>query len=93
MQTEGAEADALLPTMAPSPAGGGISIIEVLAAIPEEEVWLAKQKSKRTRRAYKQEVAHFMRTLKIRSYEERRQVDHRAVIASQAPNLPGGARS
>jgi integrase/recombinase XerD len=58
-----------------------VSTVASLAGIPEEEVWLAKQKSKRTRRAYKQDVLHFMRTLTIRSYEELRQVDHRAVIA------------
>jgi hypothetical protein len=52
-----------------------------LAEIPEEEIWLAKQKSKRTRRAYKLDVAHFMRTLHITSYDELRQADHRAVIA------------
>jgi integrase/recombinase XerD len=52
-----------------------------LADIPEEEIWLAKQKSKRTRRAYKLDVQHFMRTLHIRSYDELHQVDHRAVIA------------
>ena len=55
--------------------------VAALAEIPEEDIWLAKQKSKRTRRAYKQDVQHFMRTLNIRSYEELRQVDHRAVIA------------
>lgn len=27
---------------------------------PEEDIWLAKQKSKRTRRAYKLDVRHFM---------------------------------
>jgi hypothetical protein len=33
-----------------------------LAEIPEEEIWLAKQKSKRTRRAYKLSVGdHFLR--------------------------------
>jgi site-specific recombinase XerD len=58
-----------------------VSTIAALAEIPEEEIWLAKQKSKRTRRAYKQDVEHFMRTLRIRSYDELRQVDHRAVIA------------
>lgn len=52
-----------------------------LADIPEEEIWLAKQKSKRTRRAYKLDVRHFMRTLEINSYDELRRVDHRAVIA------------
>lgn len=46
-----------------------------------KRIWLAKQKSKRTRRAYKQDVQHFMRTITIRSYEELRKVDHRAVIA------------
>jgi hypothetical protein len=47
-----------------------VSTIAALAEIPEEEVWLGKQKSKRTRRAYKQDVQHFMRTLQIRSYED-----------------------
>src|SRR6202789_1539817 len=60
---------------------GELSPIAALADIPEEDIWLAKQKSKRTRRAYKQDVQHFMRTLSIRSYDELRQVDHRAVIA------------
>lgn len=52
-----------------------------LADIPEEEIWLAKQKSARTRRAYKLDVQHFMKTLHITSYEDLRKVDHRAVIA------------
>jgi site-specific recombinase XerD len=52
-----------------------------LAAIPEEDIWLASQKSARTRRAYRQDVAHFMRTLGITTPEQLRQVDHRAVIA------------
>src|ERR1700733_9186846 len=72
------------PAVLPPPrygAGGQVSTIEALAEIPEGEIWLAKQKSKRTRRAYKQDVRHFMRTLTIRSYEELRKVDHRAVIA------------
>jgi site-specific recombinase XerD len=55
--------------------------VAALADIPEEDIWLAKQKSKRTRRAYKQDVQNFMRTLNIHSYDELRQVDHRAVIA------------
>jgi site-specific recombinase XerD len=52
-----------------------------LADIPEEEIWLAKQKSARTRRAYRLDVRHFMATLGITSSDELRQVDHRAVIA------------
>lgn len=64
----------------PSPSTA-LSPIAALADIPEEDIWLAKQKSKRTRRAYKLDVQHFMRTLMIKSYDELRQVDHRAVIA------------
>jgi hypothetical protein len=41
--------------------------IEALKTIPEEEVWLASRKSARTRRAYRVDVAHFMRTFNIRS--------------------------
>jgi site-specific recombinase XerD len=57
------------------------SIMERLAEIPEEEIWLAKQKSARTRRAYKLDVRHFMATLEITHSASLRQVDHRAVIA------------
>jgi site-specific recombinase XerD len=71
------------PAVFPAPDGGSqaVSTIAALAEIPEEDIWLVKQKSKRTRRAYKMDVLHFMRTLDIRSYGELRQVDHRAVIA------------
>nr|WP_275437555.1 tyrosine-type recombinase/integrase [Roseomonas mucosa] len=55
--------------------------LDALAAIPEEEIWLAKQKSARTRRAYRLDVQHFMRSLGITTQEQLRQVDHRAVIA------------
>src|ERR1700733_12313403 len=67
-----------LPVLAPATR---LPLISQLAEIPEEEIWLAKQKSARTRRAYKLDVQHFMRTLLIRSYDELRKVDHRAVIA------------
>ena len=75
----GIESDTELQIAVVSP--GVLSPIAALADIPEEDIWLAKQKSKRTRRAYKLDVRHFMRTLYITSYEELRQVDHRAVIA------------
>ena len=39
--------------------------VEDLKTIPEEEVWLASRKSARTRRAYRTDVAHFMRTFGI----------------------------
>jgi integrase/recombinase XerD len=57
------------------------SIMARLADIPEEEIWLAKQKSARTRRAYRLDVRHFMATLGITSSDKLRQIDHRAVIA------------
>src|SRR6266852_3855836 len=58
-----------------------VSTLDRLADIPEEEIWLSKQKSARTRRAYRQDVQHFMRTLAITAPVELRQADHRAVIA------------
>ena len=68
--------------LAPIGAGAGrLSILDQLAEIPEEEIWLQKQKSPRTRRAYRQDVQHFMCTLSITSPEELRQADHKAVIA------------
>jgi integrase/recombinase XerD len=60
---------------------GRVSTIDQLAAVPEEEIWLQKQKSPRTRRAYRLDVQHFMRTLRITTPEELRQADHKAVIA------------
>jgi len=58
-----------------------LATLDQLAAIPEEEIWLAKQKSKQTRRAYKLDVRHFMHALGITNTDKLRQVDHRAVIA------------
>jgi len=55
--------------------------VDALALIPEEEVWLASRKSARTRRAYQNDVMHFMKTFGITSPEELRKVDHRAVMA------------
>jgi site-specific recombinase XerD len=61
---------------------GQLTRLDQLAAIPEEEIWLAKkQKSKQTRRAYRLDVRHFMRALGITSTDMLRQVDNRAVIA------------
>jgi site-specific recombinase XerD len=62
-------------------APGRVSPIAHLAAIPEEEIWLSKQKSARTRRAYRLDVQQFMRTLSITAPEELRQADHKPVIA------------
>jgi site-specific recombinase XerD len=60
---------------------GCVSPIAQLTELPEEEIWLSKQKSARTRRAYRLDVQHFMRTLAIATPEELRQADHKAVIA------------
>jgi integrase/recombinase XerD len=60
---------------------GGLSRLDAPAAIPEEEIWLAKQKSRQTRRAYRLDVQHFMRAIGITSTDMLRQVDHRAIIA------------
>ena len=62
----------------------GITTLDAIAAIPEEHVWLASRKSPRTRRAYRADVQHFMRTTGIRSAEELRSMDHRAVLAWEA---------
>src|ERR1700760_4998148 len=58
-----------------------LATLDQLAAIPEEEIWLEKQKSKQTRRPYKLDVLRFMRSFGITTADELRQVDHRAVIA------------
>jgi integrase/recombinase XerD len=70
--------DASLPV---SLTAGRVSTVAQLAAIPEEEIWLQKQKSARTRRAYRLDVQHFMATLGIHTVDELRQADHKAVIA------------
>jgi integrase/recombinase XerD len=71
-------------TNLPTPIDTGhrrVSPLERLADIPEEQIWLQKQKSARTRRAYRLDVQHFMRRLAITTPAELRQADHKAVIA------------
>jgi site-specific recombinase XerD len=58
-----------------------LATLDQLAAVPEEEIWLAKQKSPQTRRAYRLDVRHFMRAFDITTTAALRQIDHRAVIA------------
>src|SRR4051794_32491673 len=65
----------------PAARSGQIAPLDQLAAIPEEEIWLAKQKSPQTRRAYRLDVRHFMLALHISNTDQLHQVDHRAVIA------------
>ena len=62
-------------TPAASPAlhhSAALPSVAVLAAIPEEELWLQGQFSVHTRRAYKEDVRHFMRTLRVTSQDELR---------------------
>src|ERR1700722_7738735 len=70
---------AALPVPADQP--GQLSRLDQLAIIPEEEIWLAKQKSRQTRRAYRLDVQHFMRTLGMTTTDALRQGGHRAVIS------------
>ena len=60
---------------------GQLAPLDALAILPEEEIWLAAQKSARTRRAYRLDVQHFMQAIGIQTPEQLRQIDHRAVIA------------
>ena len=55
----------------PSPSTA-LSPVAAFADISEEKIWLAKQKSPRTHRAYKLDVQLFMQTLCIRTYDELR---------------------
>jgi integrase/recombinase XerD len=57
--------------------------LQFLQSVPEEDIWLAGQLSPHTRRAYKRDVAHFVRTVGIQSAGELRQVNRAAVVAWQ----------
>ena len=55
-----------------------------LSEIPEEEFWLANQKSPGTAKVYRGDLLQFIADLRIRSEAELRQADHRQVIAWKA---------
>lgn len=57
------------------------SALAALAAIPEESVWLASQKSPQTRRAYRTDVSRFFEQFGITASDQLISVDHKAVIA------------
>ena len=67
-----------------TPSRAAPTSIATLAAIPEEQIWLAQLRSQRTRDAYRRDVRHFMATIGISSLDELRAADHRAVIAWEA---------
>jgi integrase/recombinase XerD len=55
--------------------------LDLLKAIPEEELWLQSQQSPGTRLGYRSDVLQFMGFLQIRTTKELRLVDRGAVIA------------
>ena len=79
-----------LPALA---AGAGKRLsLEFLQSVPEEDIWLAGQLSPNTRRAYKLDVAHFVRTLGIRSVADLREVGRAAVVHWQNTMKEAGAK-
>lgn len=70
------ESHPTLPVLVPLAHPGQLASLDALAAVPEEEVWLASQKSARTRCAYPLDVAHFLRTLGLTGAGQLRLVDH-----------------
>ena len=59
---------------------GSAGLVDALAEVPAEEVWLRGLKSERTRRAYKRDVREFAEVLGIRSREELYKVTPAAVL-------------
>lgn len=56
-----------------------VALVERLRLIPEEQVWLDGLKAANTQRAYRQDVAHFLASLDIRSQKQLYRADHKAV--------------
>ena len=59
----------------------GAGALDLLRAIPEERVWLESQQSPQTRRAYRNDVLHFMQTMHITETAEFRKVNRMAIVA------------
>ena len=74
----GAADDALIPLPANA---NGLTAFERLVEILEEELWLQNHRSPHTRRAYREDVKHFMRTFGIQSREQLRTASRASVIA------------
>ncbi|MCH8030018.1 MAG: tyrosine-type recombinase/integrase [Candidatus Dadabacteria bacterium] len=60
--------------------GQEIQLLDLLAVVPEEDVWLAGRHSRQTRRAYRSDVMGFMDLFGVRSGKDFKKVDHRAVV-------------
>lgn len=54
--------------------------LEVRAAIPEERIWLEAQQSPETRRAYREDVAHFPKTMGVTQTADFRKVDSSSML-------------
>jgi hypothetical protein len=79
---------------------GRVSTLDQLASIPEEEIWLQKQKSARTRRAYRLDVQHFPKADRLSHLRpgaqwrgsnlrsKARSMNHSAATATMAPEPP-----
>ncbi len=63
---------------------GGTAPVDLLAQVPEEDVWLAGLKSERTRHAYRLDVRDFIGTLQLASSDELYRVRPAAVLAWRA---------
>jgi len=58
----------------------GHTHLDLIALIPEEDIWLASRHSRETRRAYKNDVCDFINTTKMRSRADLEGINHRAVV-------------
>ncbi len=66
--------------------------LELLRSVPEEQVWLAGQLSHHTRRAYKEDVRHFIQSMGIKQASELKHVTRAAVVAWQNRMREQGAK-
>src|SRR5262245_23168759 len=75
--------------------GGSLTaaeILDLLAAVPEEDLWLASLQCEHTRRAYRRAVADFIRFYGIRSREQLRKVERAAVAGWHESMKDAGLR-
>lgn len=70
-----------VPLAPKASSGGNLPSLEVLSFLPEEEIWLANQRSPHTRRAYRLDLRHFLTTLGIQDRDTLRSVTRPAVLA------------
>lgn len=82
-QTKGTKYPSRDPVVSSSRSPARLQSLDLLANIPEEDLWLASQHSEQTRRAYRKDVAHFIKTVSVRTREDLRKVDRGVVIAWQ----------